>query len=48
LISIMVNFFLSWSSSSWRLSISVSKVKFRCSKLRRTGRGTRDTWISCL
>lgn len=45
LISIIVNFFLSWSSSSWRLIISVSKVKFRCSKLHRVGEGIRDKVI---
>lgn len=45
LISIIVNFFLSWSSSSWRFIISVSKVKFRCSKLHRVGEGIRDKVI---
>lgn len=45
LISIIVNFFLSWSSSSWRLIISVSKVKFRCSKLQRVGEGIRHKAI---
>lgn len=33
LISAMVYFFLSWSSSSWRLNISVSSSRLRCSKL---------------
>lgn len=45
LISIIVNFFLSWSSSSWRLIISVSKVKFRCSKLDGVREGIRDKVI---
>lgn len=35
LISAMVYFFLSWSSSSWRFTISVSSSRLRCSKLRR-------------
>lgn len=42
LISIIVNFFLSWSSSSWRFIISVSNVKFRCSKLQRIGEEVKD------
>lgn len=46
LISIIVNFFLSWSSSSWRLIISVSRVKFRCSKLEKVREGTKDKVMS--
>ncbi|KAG9354117.1 hypothetical protein JZ751_012241 [Albula glossodonta] len=33
LISTMVYFFLSWSSSSWRFTISVSSSRFLCSRL---------------
>lgn len=48
LISIIVNFFLSWSSSSWRLIISVSKVKFRCSKLQRVREEKEIKWFYSL
>lgn len=48
LISTIVNFFRSWSSSSCRAIISVSRVRFLCSKLQREEIKADSSWAALL
>lgn len=48
LISTIVNFFRSWSSSSCRAIISVSRVRFLCSKLQKEETKAEGSWAALL